>query len=116
MIRNSREANVFVKFHRDVLSETNSNLQNGLKWDIMTFLIVAFCYHYFENGIKQESCMYDQYVLAVSMSDLCYLLELLLFHNIPILSFLFCWAWQVVAEHGWLLMELPTFTKSIEKR
>lgn len=56
----------------------------------MTFLIVAFCCHYFENGIKKESCMYDQYVLAASMSDLCYPLELLLFHNTPILKvFLF---------------------------
>lgn len=52
----------------------------------MTFLIVAFCCHYFENGIKKESCMYDQYVLAASMSDLCYPLELLLFHNAPILK------------------------------
>lgn len=101
MIRNSREANVFLKLNRDILSETNSNLQNDLKWDIMTFLIIALSCHYFENGIRQESCMYDQYFLAASMSDQCYLLELPLFHTIPILRvFFFCWVWQVVAEHG----------------
>lgn len=89
MIRNSRKANVFLKCHRDVLSETNSNPQNDIKWDIMTFLIVALCCHYFENGIKQESCMYDQYVLAASMSGPCCLLELPLFHNIAILKVFF---------------------------
>lgn len=69
MIRNSREANVFLKFHRDVLSETSSNLQNDLKWDIITFLIIILSFRYLENGIKQESCMYDQYFLAANVSD-----------------------------------------------
>lgn len=58
-------------------------LQNDLKWDVMTFLIIALSCHYFENGIKQESCMYDQYFLAAGMPDQCYLLEL------PLLIFQF---------------------------
>lgn len=49
----------------------------------MTFLIIALSCHYFENGIKQESCMYDQYFLAAGMPDQCYLLEL------PLLIFQF---------------------------
>lgn len=59
MIRNSREANVFLRFHRDILSETNSNRQNDLKWDKITLLIIALSCHYFEKMESSKSlvCM-----------------------------------------------------------
>jgi len=71
------------------LSETNSNLQNDLKWDIMTFLIIALSCHYFENEIRQESCIYDPYFLAARTLDQCYLVELPLLSNIPVLKVFF---------------------------
>lgn len=112
MIRSSREANVFLKFHRDILSETNSNLQNDPKWNLMTFLIITLSCHYFENGIKQVLYMYDQYFLAASTSDQCCPLELTLCSSSPFKDF----SLADVAGRGWMFKQLLTFKNITERR